>query len=64
MYTLQVFYGPQTTPRETIRVQRAADVLTRIPDLLQQHDGCERVVVFVDGVQLFAVDCKGNRLTG
>jgi len=62
VYTLQVFYPGDSTVRQTVRVDRAADVLTIIPELLEQHDGCERIVVLLDAVRLFAVDCQGNRI--
>ena len=60
MYTLQVFYDGSL--HHTERLARAASVLARIPELLRDHDGCEKVVISLAGTRLFAVDCKGNRL--
>ncbi len=60
MYELQVFYEGKL--HHTERRTGAADVLARIPVLLQEHEGCEKVVVMFDRMRLFAVDCKGNRL--
>ena len=62
MYRLLVYYPEQTGIHATIHVDRSADVLTRIPQLLAEHDGCERVVVMFNDTRLFAVDCEGNRL--
>ena len=62
MYTLQVFYDGSHTPDDTHEVRAASDVLTLIPKLLQDHEGCERIVVSLSGTRMFAVDCKGNRL--
>ena len=62
MYTLRVFYPGETAPHETVTLERAADVLTRIPRLLEGHGQCEKVVVFLGPTRLFAVDCSGNRL--
>ena len=60
MYTLQVFYDGAL--HHTERLNSAAAVLARIPELLQEHQGCEKVVVSLERTRLFAVDCKGNRL--
>lgn len=62
MYQLVVFHPGERTPRVTVSVARAADVLERIPELLAAHDGCEHIVVMSDTTRLFAVDCHGNRL--
>ena len=62
MYTLSVFYGSQTKPHAVHRIDRSADVLTAIPKLLAEHEGCEHIVVTSDSIRLFSVDCKGNRL--
>jgi hypothetical protein len=45
-----------------VPVQNAADVLTRIPEILEAHPGCERVVVHLEDLRLFGVDCEGNRV--
>jgi hypothetical protein len=60
VYTLEVFYDGKADHAE--RLQSAADVLSRIPVLLEAHAGCEKIVVLINGVRLFAVDCKGNTL--
>ncbi|MGH6967254.1 MAG: hypothetical protein ACREE0_22440 [Phenylobacterium sp.] len=62
MYELHVYYGGDSIARKTVRASRAAEALDLIAQLLAEHDGCERVVVMVSGVRLFAVDCAGNRL--
>lgn len=62
MYTLQVFHQSEPTAHATIRVERAADVLVRIPEIISEHRGCDRVVVLAGATRLFAVDCEGNRL--
>ncbi len=62
MYRLQVFYDGAPVPHHTETVRSAAEVISRIPVLLQEHEGCERIVVWLDAARLFAVDCKGNRL--
>lgn len=56
MYVLRVFYPGSPTPDETVSVTDAAHVLTRIPELLEKHPGCEKVVVMAEGLRLFAVD--------
>ncbi len=60
MYTLDVFYDGRL--HHTERLTNGAETLARIPALLQEHDGCEKVVVSLNRTRLFAVDCKGNRL--
>ncbi len=62
MYRLQVFYDGADVPHHTERMSRAADVISRIPVLLEQHKGCERIVVWMDATRLFAVDCEGATL--
>ena len=60
MYTLEVFFDGVLDHIE--RRGSAAEVLTRIPELLVEHDGCEKIVVTFDGARLFAVDCNGDRI--
>ena len=62
MYTLQVFYPGSDAPNESHRVSSSAEVLARIPELLQAHGGCDRIVVMGGNARLFSVDCKGNRV--
>ena len=60
MYTLDVFYDGRL--HHTVRLESGAEVLARIPALLEEHHGCEKVVVSLNRTRLFSVDCKGNRL--
>jgi hypothetical protein len=62
MYRLEVRYPKQRSPAQTRWVESAADVLTVIPELLKEHQGCERIIVWLDTARLFAVDCNGHRL--
>ncbi|THD59294.1 hypothetical protein [Phenylobacterium sp.] len=62
MYTLLVYHPGEKAARATIKVPKAADVLTTIPEVLAEHHTCEHVVVMLDDIRLFAVDCVGNRL--
>lgn len=62
MYRLLVYHPGEPTPRATFSLARAADVLTRIPEVLAEHRTCEHVVVTFDEIRLFAIDCAGNRL--
>jgi hypothetical protein len=60
LYTLDIFYDGKL--HHTERRMNAAEVLARIPDLLSEHEGCEKIVVSLERTRLFAVDCKGNRI--
>lgn len=62
MYQLLVFHAGDTTPRARFTVDTATDVLKRIPEILDEHGTCERVVVMLGVTRLFSVDCAGNRL--
>jgi hypothetical protein len=62
MYQLLVYHAGDKRPSADVRVARAADVLSRIPELLAEHHGCEHIVVTFNEIRLFAVDCAGNRL--
>lgn len=61
MYLLSVHFPGEAAARLSVPVTRASDVLARIPDLLAEHPGCERVVVYFNGLRLFGVDRAGNR---
>lgn len=61
MYQLQVFYPFDPAARRTVSVRSAAEVMELVSDLLAEHPGCERIVVLVQGVRLFSVDCHGHR---
>jgi hypothetical protein len=45
-----------------INAQNASEALALIPRILAEHHGCERVVVMMGTVRLFAVDCAGNTM--
>lgn len=62
MYQLLVYFPGSDVVRATIDVEKAADVLTLIPKILAEHEGCEHIVVMFRDIRLFAVDCTGNRL--
>ena len=64
MYELLVFYSDASSPAHRIIIERASDVLTAIPTLMEKHAGCERVEVLVAGRRLFSVDCHGNTTPG
>jgi hypothetical protein len=64
VYFIQVIYPDLRHPHEVHKVERAADALALIPQLLEAHSGCERIAVYAGTSFLFAVDCKGNRLPG
>lgn len=59
MYRLDVFHAGSPAPTESVSIERAADALARVSDLLARHKDCDRIVVMHDGRALFAVDCKG-----
>jgi hypothetical protein len=63
MYSLHVHYADKRGPRVTHTLDRAADVLSRIADLLREHQGCEKIVILTGTTLMFAVDCNGNQLT-
>lgn len=62
LYSVQVFYAGDPSPRERHSPGSGPDVLAVIPRLLAQHGECERIEVYNGPTFLFAVDCKGNRL--
>jgi hypothetical protein len=62
VYYLKVFLPGDPIAVRTVEVKRASETLTRVPELLKEHDGCERIVVFLGPTRLFAVDCDGNRV--
>ncbi len=62
MYQLQVYLPNNPVPLAAYHTAAAAEVLDLVQKALADHDGCERVVVTLSGVRLFAVDCAGNRL--
>ena len=62
MYRLEVFHSHSSTPTEVLLKVLAADAMEAVRDLLNRHQGCERIVVSSGGTQLFAVDCAGSRI--
>lgn len=61
-YCLKVFHAGSASPAEIVEVERGADVMERIRQLLAVHSECERITVESDGVLMFAVDCQGRTL--
>ena len=62
MYHLEVIHPGEPVPVKRRSVTNAGDVLQIIPQLLAEHPGCERVVVWFELTRLFTVDCAGNRI--
>jgi hypothetical protein len=62
VYSLEVYFPDNPGPHHVERTGDAHGAMARIPALLQEHDGCERIVVYFNTTRLFAVDCKGNTL--
>lgn len=62
MYRLEVFHSGSARPAHRELVHRASDAMERISALLREHEGCQKVVVFLDETRLFAVDCEGNQI--
>jgi hypothetical protein len=62
MYRLLVFYPDERYPRQSATIQNAADVLSRMQDLLPAHRGCHCVEVWMDNRKLFTVDGEGDAL--
>jgi hypothetical protein len=60
VYALEVHFPNEAVPRRVEVNRSAAGAMARIPELLREHDGCEKVVVYVGMTRLFSVDCKGN----
>jgi len=63
-YALHVFFPGNVHARHVEYLEDASQVLTRIATLLEEHHGCETVVVFAGANRLFSVDCKGNTTPG
>lgn len=59
-YTLQVFHHEEPSPTETVRVERAVEVMTAIPSLLEKHPDCSRIRVYAGYDHIFSVDCSGR----
>ena len=62
VYRLLVCYHQEVLPRDVVSIERADAVLDRIPDVLAEHRDCEKLVVMLDGLRLFAIDSSGARL--
>ena len=61
VYQIQVFYAHDDIPRDRRDVDRAGDVMTTIPAVADAHQGCARIVVLLDGVELFALTRDAER---
>lgn len=60
MYFLKVYIADGTSPSHIEQLERANDVVARIPELIREHGGCSKVVVQWGAQQLFAVDHQGE----
>jgi len=61
VYQIQVFYADDDIARDTRDIDHAADVMTNIPVVADAHQGCARIVVLLDGVELFSLEGDGER---
>jgi len=64
MYTLHVMFPDRPYAGHIESMDDAAQLLGRVKDLLREHDGCEKVVIYAGHARLFSVDCKGNTTPG
>ena len=64
MYRLLVFHPGDERPSKTLRMPLASDILESIPRLLKEHEGCERIEIYLGVSRLFSVDCDGNTTAG
>ena len=64
MYRLEVYFAGDRYPRHVERTQSAPEAMARISRLIDEHDGCERIVVYLGAMRLFSVDSKGNAVPG
>ena len=62
MYELRLFIVGGSMPKVTETVAHSADVLTKIPLMLEANPGCERIDVHFGGARLFSVGCDGNTI--
>jgi hypothetical protein len=62
VYQLLVFYPGETSPRHRFDLRTAVETSARLPELLAEHSGCERIVGMLGTIRLFAVDSAGNRI--
>lgn len=61
MYRLLVYHAEADAPHATLTAQTGAEALEMVQAALAEHIACERIVVMLDDVRLFSVDCQGNR---
>ena len=64
MYALHVFFNGSDTPSHIEYPSNAGQALARIPALLAEHHGCEKIMVYNGETRLFSVDCHGNTTPG
>lgn len=64
MYALEVYFPNEDSPRHVESTTSASEVLARVSTLMAEHDGCEKVVVYLGSTRLFSADCKGNTSPG
>jgi hypothetical protein len=64
MYSLEVYFPDERRPHHIERRESAADLVFRIQALLEEHSGCQKIVVMNEGTRLFSVDCHGNTTSG
>lgn len=62
MYRLDVFHPGNPVVTESVSLRSAIDAVAEISRLLKKHQTCERIVLFHQGAQLFAVDCQGDTI--
>jgi hypothetical protein len=62
MYRLLIYYPDTKRAHVTLTMPRSADVLSRIPELFAEHEGCEHVVLMCNETRIFAVDSEGTRV--
>jgi len=62
VYTLRVFYPGDEHAAHVEAILHTLEVLPRIPELLREHGGCDRISVHFGVTHLFSVDGGGEAL--
>ena len=62
VYQLLVYFPDKDVPHAIIYVNTAAEVLSVIPHLFAEHEGCEHIVVMLGAARPFSVNCAGNSM--